>query len=184
MGVNSKSESNLYLIVDDEDEFRERLVRALERRGNSVISASGHREALRIAEEMKPSRAIIDLKMPGKSGLELLSDLVKLLPETKVVVLTGYGSIATTQDAFKRGAFGYLTKPCQVDQLLAAFQDLPIDSNGADASIPLPSLAQVEWEYINRIIQSCGGNITHAAKAMGINRRSLQRRLAKVPDLK
>ena len=171
-----------YLLVDDDDTFRERVAKAMTRRGFNVVHAANADEAVTRAADAPIKRAVIDLRMPGESGLDLIPRLTELQPQMKVVVLTGYGSIATTQTALKRGAFAYLTKPCDVDGILAAFDD---KETSDDKRLPIqpPSLAQVEWEHIQRVLNDCEGNISHAAKALGMNRRSLQRKLLKSPRL-
>ena len=109
------------LIVDDEDLFRSRMQRAFENRGFTVFSAANYDEAIRVIREQKPECAVVDLKMPGKSGLELIRDGLKIEPDLKIVVLTGYGSIATATDAVKLGALYYLPKPADVGDILNAF---------------------------------------------------------------
>ena len=177
------------LLVDDDRIFRERLVRAMTARGHAVHAAADADEALREAREHKPSRAVIDLRMPGKGGLDLINDLVKVNPAMQVVVLTGYGSIATAVEAVRRGAVDYLTKPVDTDQILAAFKQEPgheaeaeLGPEGADGETT-PSLARVEYEHIQRILSDCGGNVSQAARKLGIHRRSLQRKLHKLPPL-
>lgn len=170
-----------YLVIDDDEMFRDRLAKALGRRGFSVASVARGVEALILLKQQEVSRITLDLKMPGEAGLELIPHLMKLEKPPKIVVLTGYGSIATTQAAIKAGAFAYLTKPCDVERILLAFEDPRYIQ--AESSAPTPSLAQVEWEHIQRILSDCHGNVTHAAKVLGLDRRSLQRRLAKSPPL-
>lgn len=170
-----------YLLVDDDHVFRERLARAIARRGNLVVEAANANEAIAAAARQPLQRALIDLRMPGETGLDLIPRLLAILPQLKVVVLTGYGSIATTQRAMRSGAFAYLTKPCDIDRMMEVFEKP--DAEGA-VDIPLPSLAQVEWEHIQRVLDEHAGNISHAAKALQMNRRSLQRKLAKAPRLR
>jgi len=112
-------------------------------------------------------------------GLELVQRLLQRLPSIQIIVLTGYGSIATATDAIRFGAHDYLTKPTDADQLLAAFDSGKAPAEPAPDSAP--SLARVEWEHIQRVLNDCGGNISQAARALGIHRRSLQRKLAKYP---
>jgi two-component system response regulator RegA len=120
--------------------------------------------------------------MPGRSGLELVRSLIDLNDGMEVLVLSGYGSIATAVDAVKRGAAHYVTKPADVDDLLAAFGRPEAPSPPGDAAAPVvPSLARVEWEHIHRVLADCDGNISQAARLLGIHRRSLQRKLAKYP---
>lgn len=170
-----------YLVVDDDATFRERLVSALKKRGDEAIGAASSKEGRDTAKEFNPDRAIIDLRMPGDSGLQLISWLHADQPGLPIVVLTGFGSIATTQDAIHRGAISYLTKPCPVERVIEAFgPQKPIDPK----SVPIPTLDQVEWDHVQRVLADYDGNVTHAAKALGMNRRSLQRRLAKAPKLR
>jgi two-component system response regulator RegA len=119
--------------------------------------------------------------MPGSSGLELISWLQAYDPALPIVVLTGFGSIATTQTAIRAGAKSYLTKPCSLDRLLEAFS---VNESPKESAIPVPSLDQVEWEHMQRVLEEFDGNVTHTAKALGMDRRSLQRKLGKVPNLK
>lgn len=170
-----------FLLVDDDQVFRERLARALVRRGFAVETAGGYDEAItRLGEDPPIDRAVIDLRMPGPNGLELLRDLQLRSPDTKVVVLTGYGSIATAVDAVKLGAINYLPKPADADDVIAAFArgEKPALS-GPVEPYDAPSLARTEWEHIQRVLSDCGGNISEAARRLGIHRRSLQRKLQK-----
>jgi two-component system response regulator RegA len=172
------------LLVDDDDAFRERLARALRDRGLDVATADGYEAALRAARIETPEYAVVDLRMPGRSGLEVVRDLAQLDPSTRIVVLTGYGSIATAVDAVRLGAVQYLSKPADADELLAAFEraDLPPLST-AQADYQAPSLARSEWEHIQRVLSDCRGNISEAARRLGLHRRSLQRKLSKSPPL-
>lgn len=167
------------LVVDDDTAFRERLVRAFISRKFDAHGAAGSVEALAVAARVKPSRAVVDLRMPGDSGLDVVSRLIELDASMQIVILTGYGSIATAVEAVHRGALDYLTKPADADQILAAF------TKDHDAAVqppsPIPSLARVEWEHMQRILTDCGNNISEAARRLGIHRRSLQRKLGKLP---
>jgi len=170
------------LIVDDSDIFRERMARAFAERGFEVRTAADAEEARALVEEESPERAILDLRMPGDSGLQLLQDIIEIDPTVQVLILTGYGSIATTIDAMRLGAVSYLPKPADVDEIITAFergQSPPLDPPEPNYQ-PL-SLARVEWEHINRVLSDCGGNISQAARVLGIHRRSLQRKLQKYP---
>jgi len=168
-----------FLIVDDDEVFRTRLVKAFQTRGLEAQGAGNGRQALEIADQFRPQGAIVDLKMPGTSGLDLVPELAAKVPGIQIVVLTGYGSIATAVEAVRRGAMNYLTKPLDADQILAAF-DKGADPPSLEAT---PSLARVEWEHIQRILHDCGGNISLAARKLGLHRRSLQRKLGKLPPL-
>ncbi len=177
------AEPKTVLLVDDDETFRERLGRALRERGYEVYTAAGHAEAL--AQKESPEYAVVDLRLRGLSGLEVVRDLKRVDAGTKVVVLTGYGSIATAVEAIRLGAAGYLPKPADADDVVAALRkaDLPpltLPPAGS-AEIHAPSLARAEWEHINRVLGDCGGNISEAARRLGIHRRSLQRKLYKFP---
>jgi two-component system response regulator RegA len=170
------------LVVDDDDVFRERLARALHDRGYDVRTAADYDSAMASARADSPEFAVVDLRMPGRSGLELVRDLRAVDPATRIVVLTGYGSIATAIDAVRLGAVHYLPKPADADDLLAAFArdpQAPLTAAGAD--FPAPTLARAEWEHINRVLSDCGGNISEAARRLGMHRRSLQLKLRKYP---
>jgi two-component system response regulator RegA len=167
------------LVVDDDATFRNRLTRALASRGYETHDAGAVDDAVALARKIEPHRAVVDLRMTGKSGLELISELIELDPDMEIIVLTGYGSIATAVEAMKRGAVDYLQKPCDAEQIVAAFdrerEDLPEAHDEA-----VPSLARVEWEHIQRVLNDCGGNISEAARRLRIHRRSLQRKLFKM----
>ncbi len=173
---------NTILLVDDEDLFRERLAKAFKRRDFTVFSAADYDQAIEIISTQKPLLAVVDLKMPGKSGLELIAAAKKINPDMRIVVLTGYGSIATATEAVKLGALYYLPKPADVDDILAAFsRDPDLGVAVDDENFKAPSLARAEWEHINRVLADCDGNISAAAKKLGLHRRTLQRKLQKYP---
>ena len=165
------------LIVDDDAAFRLRLARALADRGFDVRSAGSYADAVSLAQADTPELAIVDLKLPDKSGLEVVKALKALDAGTTIVLLTGYGSIATAVEGVKLGATAYLTKPVDADQILATFHG----DTGASPSPTAQPLARVEWEHIQRVLRDCDGNLSQAARVLGIHRRSLQRKLAKDP---
>ena len=171
------------LIVDDDHVFRTRLARAFTERGWDVRTAADHAEALALARADSPELAIVDLRMPpGPSGLELVRDLKAVDGATRILVLTGYGSIATAVDAMRIGATYYLAKPADADDILTAFargEAPPLDPPPADYAAP--SLARAEWEHISRVLSDCGGSVSEAARRLGLHRRSLQRKLQKYP---
>lgn len=170
------------LLCDDDEVFVKRLARAFTDRGYDVRVAGGYDEALAAAAAESPEYAVVDLRMPGKSGLELVRELKQIDPSTRIVVLTGYGSIATAVDAVRLGALNYLTKPADADDLVAAFaraDSPPLEPT--QVSYQAPSLARTEWEHINRVLSDCGGNVSEAARRLNMHRRSLQRKLLKHP---
>lgn len=170
------------LLVDDDEVFRNRLARAFVDRGYDVRTGGDYDTAMASARDDSPEFAVVDLKMPGRGGLELVRALHDLDPQTKIVVLTGYGSIATAIDAVRLGATYYLSKPADADDIVNAFargQSPPLEP--PEVEYKAPSLARAEWEHINRVLSDCGGNISEAARRLGIHRRSLQRKLQKYP---
>jgi len=168
------------LVVDDDEVFRSRVLRALASRGFTALGAADHGSALEVARSGAPDRALVDLRLPGRSGLEVVRDLRALRPKMSIVVLTGYGSIPTAIESLRLGAMNYLSKPVDVDQMLAAF-DHAAPRAEAPPAPDVPSLARMEWEYIQRVLAECGGNVSQAARVLGLHRRSLQRKLTKYP---
>ena len=136
---------------------------------------------MELARNVSPDLVLLDLKMPGWSGLDLIQDIKKLDSTIAVIILTGYGSIPTAMQALKLGADSYLGKPADTDQILAAYRELRAVLSEKSTPTTVPSLARVEWEHIQRVLSDCSGNITQAAKLLGIHRRSLQRKLSKYP---
>ena len=164
------------LVVDDDDILRVRLEKAFVRRGFDVYTASDFESAIELATSKQPDRAVLDLKMPGRSGLEVLKEVRACSPETQCVILTGYGSITNAVEAVKLGAANYVTKPADADQVLAAFEET---GSTPDPDFPPPSLAEAQWEHIQRVLHDAGGNISEAARRLDIPRRTLQRKLKK-----
>jgi two-component system response regulator RegA len=167
------------LVVDDDERLRERLGQAFAERGLNVLLADGHAAATGLARAHAIDRAVVDLRMPGPHGLTIVQELIELHPEIDVVVLTGYGSIATAVEAMRLGARDYLTKPANADRILAAFETEP--ELPQDLEFDIPSLAKLEREHIERVLRECNGNVSHAARALGVHRRTLQYKLAKFP---
>ena len=177
--------SHSIILVDDDDFFRKRLGRAFLKRDYQVFLAADYNEAMLTIRENRPELAVIDLRMPVKSGLELTKDALHMHPQMRIVVLTGYGSIATATEAIKLGAISYLTKPADVDDILNALaRDSDFSLPSGEESFQAPSLARVEWEHINRVLHDCRGNISASAKKLGLHRRTLQRKLNKIPPNK
>ena len=169
------------LLVDDDDILRNRLTRAFVARGYDVYSAKTKEDAVSQAREAQPERAVLDLKMPDTSGIEVLREILKVSPLTQAVILTGYGSITNAVEAIRLGAINYLTKPADADEILAAFENRPETPQPTEAKGYNPqSLAEAEWDHIHRVLNDCGGNLSEAARLLDIPRRTLQRKLKKL----
>lgn len=175
----------LALVVDDDEVFRNRLCRALVQRKWEAEAAPDGDQALTFARDRSPDLVLVDLRMPGKGGLDVIPELRAIDSSMTIIVLTGYGSIPTTIAAMKKGADHYLSKPADVDQILAVYDTLRStpEAFGVQPEAPqtVPTLARVEWEHMQRVIADCEGNISQAARLLGIHRRSLQRKLSKYP---
>ncbi len=169
------------MLVDDSFVLRDRLAMAFQERGFRVSVAGSYDEAIVVFKQAPTDLAVLDLRMPGKPGMALIPELKKISPETKILVLSGFGSIATAIDAIRLGATNFLPKPADADDILNAFARVAseIEIPQAEEEIPVPTLAQAEWEHIHRVLADCGGNISEAARRLGIHRRSLQRKLRK-----
>lgn len=168
------------LIVDDDRTFCRVLAEAFEKRGFAVYTANDVPAGLEAAASTLPEYAVIDLRMPGASGLELVQKLKALDENTRIVVLTGYAAIATAVEAIKLGAVHYLAKPAHADEILAAFHHDEGDPGVSVNTRPL-SVARLEWEHIQKVLNECQGNISETARRLGMHRRTLQRKLAKRP---
>ncbi len=175
----AESGQQTVLVVDDDKAFCAALAGSLRRRGVAALIAHNHDEALSEAQAWRPSRAVVDLRMPDKSGLEVVAALKRLNPDIAIVVLTGYGSIATAIEAIKLGAVYYLTKPADVEEVLASFtREASSLLKLPEATSPKP-LGELEWEHLQQVLTDCQGNISEAARRLGMHRRSLQRKLAR-----
>jgi len=175
------------LVIDDDEIFHSRLCMALADRGWDVKGARDGATALRLANAFSPDLVIVDLRLPGMDGLDIVHKLHQLDDTTCIIMLTGYGSIATALAATKLGASHYISKPADADEILDAYVRIVTgESDHAREAVAktVPSLARVEWEHIQRVLADCDGNISHAAKLLGLHRRSLQRKLAKYPPRK
>jgi two-component system response regulator RegA len=168
------------LLVEDDQVLRQRLARALHERGLEVSTAGDLAGALAVARADPPELAVVDLKLPDGSGLDLVRQLKALEPTTSILVLTGFGSIANAVEAMKLGATHYLAKPADADQILAALGAGPPPAGAPAGDAPM-SLARAEWEHIQRVLTDAGGNVSEAARRLGIHRRSLQRKLGRFP---
>ncbi len=168
------------LLVDDDELYCNVMSRALSRRGFEVSVAHDVESALRLAEQEPPELAVVDLRMPGDSGLTLVRRLKELDPATRIVVLTGYASISTAVEAIKLGATHYLAKPVDADEVVAAFDKAEGDEHISVAASPL-SVDRLEWEHIQRVFAEHEGNVSATARALNMHRRTLQRKLSKRP---
>lgn len=165
------------LIIDDDEPFRLRLARAMEKRGYAVRMAASVKEAVERATEQAPRYAVVDLRLGDGNGLDLVNTLRTLAPHARMVILTGYGNIATAVAAMKTGAVDYLPKPAEADAIDAALR-------GSDKSLPPPPdhpmpADRVRWEHILRVFEQCDRNVSETARRLNMHRRTLQRILAK-----
>lgn len=168
------------LLIDDNPSFLRTLARVLTRRGFEVLTAATAHEARRQLSKIPPDYAVVDMKLECGSGLDLITPLRAANETMRIVVLTGYASIATTVEAIKRGADNYLAKPLEIDALMAALEDVPT-ADVTEHTEPM-SLRRLQWEHIQRVLQEHDGNISAAARTLGMHRRTLQRKLAQKPS--
>ncbi len=169
------------IVLDDDEPYRRVLARALERRGLTVYPAAEVAEALRLARQHAPDFALLDLKLADGdgSGLELIAPLRNAVPGMRIVLVTGYASVATAVEAIKRGADDYLPKPASVEAILRALHGEAVEH--VPEPVAMTPLARIEWEHIQQALAETGGNISATARLLGMHRRSLQRKLAKRP---
>jgi two-component system response regulator RegA len=165
------------LLVDDDAPLRRSMSRALERRGFEVLSAEGLAEARELAIDHKPDFAVLDLRLAEGSGLDLVSMLRDLRPDIRIVIVTGYGNIATAVAAIKAGAVDYLAKPVDADDVVSALMR-------SGEGLPPPrenpmSADRVRWEHIQRVFEQCNRNVSETARRLNMHRRTLQRILNK-----
>ena len=165
------------LIIDDDEAFRVRLGRAMEKRGYGVRLAGSFREGIDMATRQPPRYAVVDLRLGDGNGLDLVHEMRKVAPNSRMVILTGYGNIATAVAAMKTGAIDYLPKPCEADAVAAALR-------GGDKALPPPPdhpmpADRVRWEHIQRVFEQCDRNVSETARRLNMHRRTLQRILAK-----
>lgn len=174
-GASIGSEPTL-LLVDDDASLRAALGAALGRRGFAVTLAADAVEGAACARRQVFEYALVDVRMPGPSGIELVATLREVDEGTRIVVLTGYGTIATAVAAMRAGAADYLVKPVDAAECERALLGRrPIEASLDD----VPSLDRVEWEYLQRVMADCDGNVSEAARRLGMHRRSLQRKMAR-----
>ncbi|WP_320838285.1 response regulator transcription factor [Zhongshania sp.] len=172
------------LLVDDDLSFCASLCRSLERRGYMVTVAHSVDDAMTLCEQFTPEMAVVDLKLETRSGLNLIPVLRQRFPNIKMLMLTGYSSIATTVEAIKLGADNYLQKPASTTEILAALENHTSPPSASNAELSPPSLDRIEWEHIQRVLAENEGNISETARQLGMHRRTLQRKLQKRPAKK
>jgi two-component system response regulator RegA len=165
------------LLVDDDEVFRGALASALQRRGYDVTAVADGTSALEVAVSRTFELALVDVRMPGMDGIELVGRLAAIDDGTRIVVLTGYGSIAGAVAAMRRGAADYLTKPVDADACDRALRGVGGGAPGDAAEVP--TVDRVEYEHLQRVLADCSGNVSEAARRLGMHRRTLQRKLAR-----
>lgn len=173
------------LLIDDDAAFCTVLARRLQREGIACDVAHDATSALRLLDAMpaaaRPRRILLDLRLGADNGLALIQALRERCPDARIVLATGYASIATAVDAMRRGAWHYLPKPFDMDSLLRSFGDAPDTAPPTGIAEAPPTLRRQSWEHLQRVLADCDGNVSAAARVLGVDRRTLQRRLAKRP---
>jgi two-component system response regulator RegA len=165
------------LIVDDDRTWLERLARAMDSRGYEVHSAGSVSEGIQLGKQVKPAFAVVDMRLEDGNGLDVVRSLQSENPDARIIMLTGYGNIATAVEAVKRGAVDYLAKPADADEIHAA---LMADPAGKAPPPENPMSAdRVRWEHIQRVFELCDRNVSETARRLNMHRRTLQRILAK-----
>ncbi|HEB55433.1 MAG TPA: response regulator transcription factor [Gammaproteobacteria bacterium] len=169
------------IIIDDDETFAQVLSKALAKQGYDTQHALNCKQALTLAQQMRPDYAIVDLRIGQESGLNLIQQLKSLNIDMHILILTGYASIATAVEAIKLGAAHYLTKPADTREIINALQKQDADPGVEPSAHPL-SVKRLEWEHLQKVLLDHDGNISAAARALGMHRRTLQRKLAKKPS--
>ncbi len=179
MTSNNNNQVKL-IIVDDDQTFCSVLKQALEKRDYDVVAATNIADAVKTAKQHQPDYAVVDLRIGHESGLELVNQLIQMNADIHIVMLTGFSSVATAVEAIKLGATYYLTKPADVDEIIAALEKNKGDSTVAINDRPV-SVKRLEWEHLQKVLIEHDGNISAAARALNMHRRTLQRKLDKRP---
>ena len=179
MSVSTTVQVRVGLLVDDDPLYLRTLQRVLDRRGIECLIAATAAEAIAVAGSRPLDFALIDLKLGAQSGLDLIMPLRSAQPRMRIVLVTGYASLATAVEAIKRGADNYLPKPATVDMILNALADQP--QSRIEPQATMTPLSRLEWEHIHQALSESNGNVSAAARLLGMHRRSLQRKLAKRP---
>jgi len=178
--VPENSEQPRLLLVDDDATFCMVLKMAMEKRGFDVFVAHDLDSGIQLADQVEPEYAVIDLRVGYESGLSMVRRLVELDDNTRIVMLTGFASIATAVEAIKLGATHYLTKPADADEIVSALHKDEGDESVEIKDKPL-SVKRLEWEHLQKVLVEHDNNISAAARALGMHRRTLQRKLEKRP---
>src|SRR5579863_664844 len=175
--LGESAEDKSLLVVDDDRAFLTRLARAMEGRGFTVTLAQTVAEGLAAIAQQPPAFAVIDMRLADGNGLDVISELKARRPDARAIILTGYGNIVTAVTAVKLGAFDYLAKPADADEIYAALMATRHDK----AEVPENPMSadRVRWEHIQRIYELCGRNVSETARRLNMHRRTLQRILAK-----
>ena len=176
----SEFEDKSLLIVDDDNPFRERLARAMEKKGFSVTQAESVNKGVNAAKQKKPAFAVVDLRLGDGSGLEVVKEIQNNPSKEKksrIIMLTGYGNIPTAVAAIKEGAIDYLAKPADADDVEKALLADP-DKKAQPPENPM-SADRVKWEHIHRVFELCNRNVSETARRLKMHRRTLQRILSK-----
>ena len=176
-GIHMPPEDNTLLIVDDDKAFLQRLARAMEARGFVVDAAGSVEEGLASLRRCPPAFAVVDMRLDDGNGIDVIAALKEVRPESRAVVLTGYGNIATAVTAVKIGAVDYLAKPADADDVYNALTASPNDKPQPPEN-PM-SADRVRWEHIQRVYELCDRNVSETARRLNMHRRTLQRILAK-----
>jgi two-component system response regulator RegA len=169
------------LLIDDDTIFTQVMARGMQRRGFEVQQCHSAEQAIDLTRNWQPDFILLDLNMPGVSGLVALPKILAGAPKAKLVVLTGYSSIATAVEATKAGALNYLCKPATIEEVLSSFEDENTNVNTPEVRAEPLSVERLEWEHIQKVLQDNNGNISAAARALNMHRRTLQRKLQKRP---
>ena len=173
----SQFEDKSLLIVDDDNHFRERLARAMEKKGFKVSQAEGVKKGIDAVKTNKPAFAVVDLRLGDGNGLEVVKQIQTSNPESRIIMLTGYGNIPTAVAAIKEGAIDYLAKPADADDVEKALLADP-NTKASPPENPM-SADRVKWEHIHRVFELCNRNVSETARRLKMHRRTLQRILSK-----
>ena len=173
----SQFEDKSLLIVDDDNPFRERLARAMEKKGFTVSQAESVKNGIALVKQKKPAFAVVDLRLGDGNGLQVVKEIQTLNSESRVIMLTGYGNIPTAVAAIKEGAIDYLAKPADADDIERALLADP-NEKAAPPENPM-SADRVKWEHIHRVFELCNRNVSETARRLKMHRRTLQRILSK-----